>query len=69
MGSGLSGMKILGSNRVDSDSNTLKCKFLDSNWHEQSVNRQICLESHFYLRLAPHKEAISAWVTGERSWD
>ena len=37
MGSWLSGMKNLGSNRVDSDSNTLKCKFLDSNWLEQSV--------------------------------
>ena len=37
MGSWLSGMKNLGSNREDSDSNTLKCKFLDSNWPKQSV--------------------------------
>ena len=37
MGSWLSGMKNLGSNRVDSDLNTLKCKFLDSNWLEQRV--------------------------------
>ena len=37
MGSWFSGMKMLGSNRVDSDSNTLKCKFLDSNLLEQSV--------------------------------
>jgi hypothetical protein len=30
-------MKNLGSNRVDSDLNTLKCKFLDSNCLEPNV--------------------------------
>ena len=37
MGSWLSGMKNLGSKRVDSDSDTLKYKSLDSNWLKQSV--------------------------------
>ena len=36
IGSWLSGMKNIGSNRVDSDSNTLKWVFLDSNWLEQT---------------------------------
>ena len=37
MESWLSGMKILVSNRVDSDLNTLKWAFLDTNWLEQSA--------------------------------
>ena len=37
MGLWLSRMKKLCSNRVDSDSNTLTCEFLDSNWLDQSV--------------------------------
>ena len=35
MGSWLSGMKKIGSIRLDSDSNTLKWEFLDLNWLEQ----------------------------------
>ena len=65
MGSWLSGMKNLGSNRMDSDSKTLKWEFSDSNWFLQIVFGLIgLLKFKFLAVLVVYLDKLSFWLVG-----